>query len=276
MITLDIKAKIENDVYDLLKDINYEENDKLNPYKKYAVYPEEYVYIKNNDMFMLIEADIAAAFPTFVNLYFKEKYPHLVEEINQLTDKRARNIKIATTLTHDELVLLNVLSKAYIIHIVSKHFYLYDIIEFKKDGGLFIVLNDGYISNNITVNNVTVNIRKVDSYMHFNNTSLYWYNNDFKIKGKLKHVPEYIYNIYLHKFDNLYELTSQYDDNLYKIELYTNNYDLIRFKYITTSNKILLNNKFVDFTDYNQLYNINTREYYMTYLYMYLKLLLSI
>ena len=167
------------------------------------------IIIKN-----VINVDIKSAFPTACRLIFGINHP-FVQKIFQKTDKKDRNIFIATTLT--ELRKSSGINYINEITLISKElifcyaFSKYDnvhILEYAKDG-MIIYAND---QNNPTQpqydflsfcksNDIIFHDDVIDSYMRFNKTSIFQTGNNVIVKGKYHGIPNCIKDI-VNKFFN--------------------------------------------------------------------------
>jgi len=195
-------------------------------------------YQKNPDE-KLLDVDITGCFPTICKYLFKDENPEFVANIEDLADKRKKNIYIANTLkTTGYLKTLNIISKMVILG------FIFDrqdsdntsLLEFEKDGCL-IVTGDNNIENcEITspfqefVKNIgfEFHVKKYDYYIRCNNTSWYWSdkNQKLRVKGIFKHIPPKIYEFY----ENLFKGAKVDIDYIHKI------YNHVSFKFIQKNN----------------------------------------
>jgi hypothetical protein len=153
----------------------------------------------------LIELDITAAFPTICKFYFGEQH-QLVKNIFQITEKKQRNIYIATTLTEQSkidgknyLQELNLWCKILILGYIYSQYENIDIIEYKKDGVLFKgdhinTLSSIAVKFNefIKEQNVIFHKTVINQYMRINKTSIFDIAGSIDIKGGYKSMPDYL------------------------------------------------------------------------------------
>jgi hypothetical protein len=171
---------------------------------------DQYVsfYQKNNER-KLLDIDITGCFPTICRFLFAETQPQFVKQIEDLADKREKNILIANTLKNTQyLKILNIISKMVIIGFIFDRQDSNDtsLLEFEKDGCL-IITSDKSIENLEIISPFQEFIHKAgfrfhvdyyDYYIRSNNTSWYWNekNQKLKIKGIYKHIPIKIKEFY--------------------------------------------------------------------------------
>ena len=228
---------------------------------------------------ILLELDIKSAFPTICNALLKNIMPQFLEHMNSITDKKEKNIFIATQLkTTPYLKQLHRLSKLIILG------YVFDdmdpenilLLELKKDGCVILIDDQNYeklkykqrlFSDFLSPFNFIFHDSIYLKYIRSNKTTTVFYeqNNkyDLIIKGQYKYLPQQLFDINKRilsdehiDFNDLNEIYSLDYYNIIKmnnlIELYQNYYLCSNNKVLESGgnyNKISLNN------------NINPRTY---------------
>jgi len=252
-------------IKDIIKDVNIPNEEKY-VVDKNIVWHYESIYAFSNDMYDIIEVDIKSAFFTFIKLYFSKKYKDLILKLEKENDKRKRNILISTTLSSDELKLLNILCKAHLLSFMFSNFLVLDMLEIKKDGGVFVVLQK--VSPGVVkFKNVEFKIKKLEKYLHFNNTSFYFYDSkNLTVKGRLKHIPAPIYDFYIEKipFGKIQKL---YSPLYFKILKSLKSKDEIENLFLSKDKRLYLKNgKFLKYENFNDLLKINPNEYFKIFI----------
>lgn len=231
----------------------------------------------------LIELDIKAAFPTICKFYFGEDHP-FVKNIFNITEKKKRNIYIATTLTEQTkidkknyLQELNLWCKILIIGYIYVWYDNIAIVEYKKDGLLFKgnqktkisslgKIFDDFIERQHVVFHKTL----ISQYMRINKTSFFNIGGNLKIKGLYKTLPKYIIDYILpllfingkiYDYKTLYKIKEKYSYNYSQILIKSGLIELVNDYYKFSNNMFLTyNGKMV--TNINQLHC----QSYLTYL----------
>lgn len=197
----------------------------------------------------VFNVDIKSAFPTICRIIFGKDHP-FVQQIFEKTDKKDRNIFIATTLTEQTkqtgiqyLNEINLLSKMLIFCFVYSTYSNIRILEYVKDGMLIhgtklLELNveqNGFILF-CKDNNIDFHDDIIDVYMRFNKTSIYYNKDDLKVKGKYHNLPKCLYDIIDKFFNGL----------IYNIELL----DIVKKYYSKQFFDIVYNGGVKDYLDY--------------------------
>lgn len=176
----------------------------------YADTKKQDIIIKN-----IISIDIKSAFPTICKILFGLE-SQFVKNIFEKTDKKERNIYIATSLKQyndttniNYLSELNRMSKLLIFNYAFSHFSNIQILEYVKDGMYIHGIENIDYDNELVVK--FLNIMKeyeivfhhdiIDTYLRFNKTSIYKIKDNLIIKGKYKDLPSCILDI----FNNLFK-----------------------------------------------------------------------
>lgn len=161
----------------------------------------------------LIKIDIKAAFPTLCNLIF-ENDKEFLNKLNSIDDKLERNIFISNTLKNrtekNYLIELNNYSKIVVFAYIFNNYDDITVFEFQKDGVLFSgtkVFDKKIKLKNILEKYFKFHIDKVDMYLRFEKTSLYYNQLSTKIefKGMLKSPPIKLQKIITEVISNPYK-----------------------------------------------------------------------
>jgi len=163
----------------------------------------QFVTVSRNQNINIIELDIKQAFTTICRCLFEPENEFIIQ-MNQIEDKKSRNIFIATSLVNTEyLRLLNIISKVIVI---GSLFEIGDItlLELKKDGAT-VSCDDITLSKLININEISDDNNEFNSFLHKNNfifhvteheryirsnrTSYFWDGKELIIKGIYKHIP---------------------------------------------------------------------------------------
>ncbi len=226
----------------------------------------------------IIDIDIKSAFPTIVNCMFG--VCDFTKKLNKLTNKKEKNIFIATTLKEtDYLRRINMISKMIIYGIIKENCSDYILLELKKDGillqcdninleKLFLAINGKeYLRNSLTEfvikSGFNFHTTSYQSYCRCNRTSFFIKDHKLKVKGKYKYLPpklrsdllEYIVG----KKKNLTYLKEIYSNiflNIIRIEFLK---DIIEDYYLCENKKVLDSNN--NYVPYNYSTLINPKLY---------------
>ena len=214
------------------------------------------IYKKNKDD-KLIDIDVASCFPSICKYLFKEDNPEFVEKIYNLTDKKERNILIATTLKESGyLKVLNIISKMLILG------YTFDrrdsdknsLLEFEKDGNLIFCdkfyldqiqnIIDSEFLEFIEKNQFIFHMDEYDYYIRCNKTSIFWSENgDLRIKGLFKHVPSGVKEIIssIFKGDNIdFNIIKEvYSELYFKVIRHNNLLDILNKYYMCEDGRVI-------------------------------------
>lgn len=235
--------------------------------------------------YYIIDIDITGAFPAICRALFN-KDSEFIQKMNQIDEKRGKNIYIATTLKSEQLRQLNNISKLIVLGIVydtqnSDEKSNIDVLELKKDGCTVICNGETFqrlnnlqsINNEFTKfilhNNFQFHSKEYYKYYRTNRTSYFLdLEENFEIKGQFKDCPFELKNI-LKKIvsgeDIDYNNIKQIYSNRYLKILQKNNLvDLLNKYYVS-------NRKVIDFSGKVVKYNMNTqidpRQYLKTYIF---------
>lgn len=162
----------------------------------------QFITVSRNQNINIVELDIKQAFTTICRCLFEPDNEFIIQ-MNQIEDKKSRNIYIATSLVNTEyLRLLNIISKVVVI---GSLFEIGDItlLELKKDGAtvscdditLSKLININETSDNrdfnklLHKNNFIFHVTEHEKYIRSNRTSYFWDGKELIIKGTYKHIP---------------------------------------------------------------------------------------
>jgi hypothetical protein len=231
--------------------------------------------IGNNNNY-IIDLDITSAFPTICNCLYDNNSEFIIQ-LNNIQDKKEKNIFIATTLKGEPLKQINRICKLVIIGIIfdsqdPEEKEKIDIFELKKDGCILscsrktidrltsLSYQDSTFTQFVLQNNFSFHMDYFAKYVRSNRTSFMLGKSleleDFIIKGQYKYVPRKLLNI-IHQIivTNRYDIeliNKVYSDLYFKILQVNNIKEYLLDYYIVESNKIInFEGKFVSF-------NINT------------------
>lgn len=233
----------------------------------------------------LLEVDIKSAFPTICNVLLSNIMPDFLIQMNNIKDKKEKNIFIATQLKSTPyLKQLHRLSKIIILG------YIFDsldsenilLLELKKDG--CIILIDDYNYDNIKFNERPFVKFLIDhnfifhnsvylKYIRSNKTSTLFYEHENKyklsVKGQYKYLPKKIIDtnikILSDEHIDLTELNKIYSSDYYNIIKQNNLIELFQNYYLCSNNKILEANGIYNKISLNN--NINPRLYLETFIF---------
>ncbi len=234
--------------------------------------------IGNNTNY-IIDLDISSAFPTICNNLF-DTNSEFIQKLNNIQDKKEKNIFIATNLKGDNLKQINKICKLIIVGIIFDtdnidELNKINILELKKDGCLLTCskqtidrLTSLNYSNNIFTKFIiehkfNFHIDYYAKYIRSSKTSFLLGKsldiNDFIIKGQYKYIPQKLFEIIFNtmltgKIDKR-NINKIYSEQFFKIIQKNNLKDYLKKYYLTTSNKIIdYNGKYIN-------YNYNTIVY---------------
>lgn len=231
--------------------------------------------IGNNNNY-IIDLDITSAFPTICNCLYDNNSEFIIQ-LNNIQDKKEKNIFIATTLKGEPLKQINRICKLVITGIIfdsqdPEEKEKIDIFELKKDGCLLscsrktidrltsLSYQDSVFTQFVLQNNFSFHIDYFAKYVRSNRTSFMLGKSlnisDFIIKGQYKYVPRKLLTI-IHQIivTNRYDIeliNKVYSDLYFKILQVNNIKEYLLDYYIVESNKI------IDFEGKYLSFNINT------------------
>ena len=251
-------------------------------------------YISSNSKNLsnyIIEIDITSSFPSICQqLYTNTEF---LVQLNNIKEKKAKNIFISTTLDNTELKKLNLISKLIICGLVFDNKYIDSILiyELKKDSLVLSCNYQAYIYfQNLTNNNVfpftyfvishgfKFHINEYLYYIRANKTSFFYSNDDLVLKGSFKYVPPELKNIMknIFKNNNLIEhdktrLLKIYNSLYFKIIHRNMLYDLLEQYYLY--DKLVINSEF-KYIKFNNKTNINPENYLKLFIFPILRIFL--
>jgi len=221
---------------------------------------DQYVSVSQTKNTFIVELDIKNAFYTICNTWFNPENEFLIE-LNKLTDKKSRNIFIATQLKDTPyLKQLNIICKIIVMGILFEIGKI-QLLELKKDGAIitcdkteFDKLNNlSELSNLKFINFINSKFTiKVDTYLNYIRcfkTSYFWNGTELIAKGTYKYIPEKIKQIQKailkDEIINLKALKKIYSKNYFNIIAHNNLDQIMRSYYLCDNNKyILMNGKY--------------------------------
>lgn len=164
-----------------------------------------HIISKSNEFNKIYDIDIKSAFPNICRILFGEDHP-FVQKIFEIEDKLERNKFISITLTYEKnlpfkISDLNIYSKILILGYIYSLFDNITILEYKKDGVIFIgnvktMIERNSILDVIEKYNIEFKHKIINTYLRFNRTSIIYYdNNSVDIKGLYKSLPIFLKNI---------------------------------------------------------------------------------
>ncbi len=242
---------------------------------------DQFVTISKSTNNNILEIDIRQAFTTICRNLFEPTNDFIIK-MNQIEDKKSRNIFIATSLVNTEyLRLLNIISKVIIFGILFEIGEIL-LLELKKDGAL--ISCDDETLNKITNiadqnsefikyvidHNFEFHVDQYAKYLRSNKTSyLLTTDNDVIVKGIYKHSPSYIKNvqreILLDAYDNFEDLLKIYSTKYYKILSSNNLSELLNGFYICDNKRYLAEDGKYIIKEINN--NIDPKNYLKTFIY---------
>ncbi len=216
---------------------------------------DQYLSIERKHNVNIVEIDIRQAFTNICRCLFEPTSDFIIQ-MNNIVDKKSRNIFIATSLVDSEyLHLLNIISKIIIIGIIFDIGNI-SLIELKKDG-VIIICDDDTLSKFININEETsyefINFVKehnfifhtyqYERYIRSNRTSYFLRGTEFIVKGMFKHAPPYIRQLQkeiLHNnFENFKKILKIYSKQYLNILLINNLTELLNEYYLCSNKKYL-------------------------------------
>lgn len=283
---------MSNFYYDLLDQYSklnipkeHEEISKINKYINYYLADKSNNYISSESVNnkYIISLDIKSAFPTICNALYKHD-PEFVNKINSISEKRGKNIFIATSLKGERLRQLNYISKMIVLGTIFDNLCDFvTILEIKKDGVTIITDPDSYykLTNINTINYNSFTEYVFDHGFKFHIDFYYKYIRSHKttwiltedqqldIKGIFKHQPSEMINI-SHNFLKTETIDVKHVNNIYSDKMFKYFYTFslsenLKKYYICDNNKFLLHNKTYGFP--NKRIKVNPFNYLQIFLY---------
>ncbi len=236
-----------------------------------------------NNTNYIIDLDISSAFPTICNSLFNSNSQFIIK-LNNLQDKKEKNIFIATNLKGENLKQINKICKLIIIGIIfdttnSEELEKINILELKKDGCLLtcskqtldrlssLNYSENIFTKFIISNQFNFHIDHYAKYIRSSRTSFMLGKSlnikDFIIKGQYKYVPlklfEIIFNTMLTGKLNKEKINKIYSEQFFKIIQKNNLKNYLKEYYLTDDNRI------IDHIGKYVKYNYNTNVYPESY-----------
>ncbi len=236
-----------------------------------------YISVKSNNDIKIFDIDIKSAFPNICRILFGENDP-FVKEIFSIDNKLERNKFISISLTHNKTFKykisdLNIYSKIIILGYIYTLFDDISILEYKKDGVLFIgkvrpMIEENEIIKLIDNYQIQFSQKSSKRYMRFNRTSIIYYEDKVDIKGMYKTLPIIIKDLILNYETNV-NLKQIYSNIYFDILKKSNLKELITNYYLfDTSNYLTIDGSLK--SDINQCH---PPSYLIYIIYPYLNLL---
>jgi len=226
-----------------------------------------------NNTNYLIDVDITSAFPTIVKNLFNSN-SQFIQQLDNIKEKKERNIHIATTLKGKPLQQINQMCKMIICGIIfdtesQEELENITILELKKDGCLINcpietigrLNNLENYNNNFTQfilnHNFSFHSTQYSKYIRCNRTSFFLNKSldDLSIKGVYKNIPiqlkEVVKHTILNDYNELEKCLHIYTNKFFKIiqkHLLT---EYLKNYYVCGNNKVIDNNGSYTMFKYN-------------------------
>lgn len=218
----------------------------------------QYITVAKVTNINILEIDIRQAFTTICRSLFEASNEFIIQ-MNQIEDKKSRNIFIATSLVNTEyLRLLNIISKIIVFGVLFEIGNV-TLLELKKDGAIvtcndetlvkILNMNDKSLSSNyeflnyVLLSNFEFHMTQHDRYIRSNRTSYFVTGNELVVKGTYKHLPTYINKlqklIVQNNFENYNEIIKIYSRHYLNILLLNNLNELLNEYYICDNKRYL-------------------------------------
>ncbi len=215
---------------------------------------DQYVSATSSNRNYIVEIDLKNAFYTICNAWFNPQCNFIVE-LNKLTDKKARNIFIATHLKNTEyLKRLNIVCKVIVMGILFS-VGIIQLLELKKDGAIILCDNSSYdklknlqVQNSkfiqfIISKNFSLKVKTYSLYVRCNKTTFTWNEDELLIKGNYKYIPKKIRDVQISILKrqslNLRDLEKIYSTKFLQIAMYNNLNQILRDYYLCDNNKYI-------------------------------------
>jgi hypothetical protein len=204
-----------------------------------------------------IELDMTSAFPNICRYLFSYSDPEFIDKLFSIEKKIEKNIFLTNYLkdkgsknNKNYLIELTNYAKILTLSYVYNNYDNINILEFKKDGAVFvgelIYPKNNTLSEFNNYNNFIYHSNNINLYSRFSRTSIYLKNNEIDVKGIYKNPPEYIHKYVLpflllnnDIFSNkLQSLIDVYSRKFFNILYLSNLFDQIKY-YYSFNNKYL-------------------------------------
>jgi hypothetical protein len=215
----------------------------------------QFISVSKTQNLNILEVDIKQAFTSICNCLFPTD-SKFIQKMNTITDKKSRNIFIATQLVNTEyLKKLNIISKLIILGLIFDLDHTVTLLELKKDG-VIICCNDEtfYKLSNIEKNpsssfieyilskKISIHITEFHKYVRSNRTS-YLCGNTLVVKGIYKHFPPFLLQLQNMIINNesigVDELLKIYSFNYFKIVFNNHLNELLNQYYICNNQRVI-------------------------------------
>jgi len=245
----------------------------------------------------IIEIDISSSFPTICQQLYKNT--NFLKKLNNIKEKKAKNIFISTTLNNNELKKLNLISKLIICGLIFDNEYKDSILiyELKKDSLLLScnyktykyfqnIINDNMIPTSIFTNFILRHGFKfhMDEYLYYirtHKTSIFYsLTNKMYLKGNFKYVPVKLQNIMVNIFKNnklkekdKKQLLKIYNNLYFKLIQYNNAVDILKQYYFCKDDMVITSD--FKYSKFNSRLNINPQNYLKLFIFPILQISLN-
>lgn len=244
---------------------------------------DQFITVSKQQNINVVELDIRQAFTTICKCLFKPT-DNFIIEMNKISDKKSRNIFIATTLVNTEyLRLLNIISKVITCGALFEIGNI-TLLELKKDGAI-VSCDDDTLSKILNINNLSTSnyqfieyilnnkfefhMTEHEKYIRSNRTSYFLTNNELIVKGIYKHSPPYIKNlqkmIIQNNFEDFNDILQIYSRMYFDILSINNLYELLNEYYICDNKRYLAEDGKYIIKEKDK--NIDPRNYIKTFIY---------
>jgi len=233
-----------------------------NQYKQISVIgkPIRWLLADQNNQYVnakkkrIIDIDITSCFPSLCMYLFKDVDDDFINSMNSISDKKEKNKFISINKT-EYLKIFNIMSKMIIFGFVfdRRDSDSVSLLEFEKDGCLIFSDSLDYFQHieyylpdtpflEFIFEHFKFHIKELEYYIRCNNTSLMWGNNELKIKGRYKHVPKKIKELYIDTFNGSFNFNifnEIYSNRVYDIIKLNNLKEILNDYYICSNGKVL-------------------------------------
>ncbi|MDD4081744.1 MAG: hypothetical protein PHD05_00010 [Sphaerochaetaceae bacterium] len=219
----------------------------------------QFITVSKNSNLNILEVDIRQAFTSICNCLFPPN-SNFIQQMNKITDKKSRNIFIATQLVNTEyLKKLNIISKLIILGIIFEIDNTVTLLELKKDGVIICCSDEtlfklsnidkntiGPFINFIVSNKFSIHITEFRKYIRNNRTSYLLGEELLLVKGIYKHSPQFLFQLQSKIMNNEVidydELLKIYSLNYYKIIINNHLNSLLNQYYLCDNQKVINSN----------------------------------
>ena len=219
------------------------------------------IHITGNNSNHILDIDITSAFPTICHNLFNQNN-NFIKQLNNIQEKKAKNIHIATTLKGEPLKQINQICKLIIMGIIldtdnQDELENILILELKKDGCLISCPTETldrltYLSSNsnkftqfILSHNFQFHFEQYAKYIRSNRTSFLLNKSldNITVKGYYKYIPTELknnmFNFVTNKNQNINHINNIYNKKFFKILQKHNLKDYLEKYFLCNKNKVI-------------------------------------